>query len=60
MTVEELLNAIHRREAEFDFELSRCEDAYRAHHILTLFNADMAKFHAEASEMVRELEGLDE
>ena len=58
MTTEELLSNIRRREAEFDFELARCEDAYRALHILKMFNLDMQKFMAEASEMVRELEDL--
>lgn len=58
MLFEELLNAIRRRQAEFDFELTRCEDAYRARHLLKTYNLDMSKLMEEASEMVRELEDL--
>lgn len=53
---EELLARLRRRQAEFDFELARCEDPYRLKYLLERFGMDIMSLNADASEMVRELE----
>jgi len=53
---DELVARLRRRQAEFDFELARCEDAYRLKYLLERYGLDIMALNADASEMVRELE----
>ena len=53
---EELMAKIRRRQAEFDFEMSRCEDVYRLERLLCQFQRDMTYLWLNAEGMVKELE----
>jgi hypothetical protein len=57
MRFDTLMAEIHRAEAEFDFELARCEDPYRLALLTQKFQIKMQSFSHEARMMVEELEG---
>ena len=55
---EELIARVNRAQAEFAFELARCEDPYRLAQILTDSAENMGHLFDEANQMVKELEEL--
>ena len=52
----QLVNAVRRRQAELDFELSRCDNIYRLEVLLSLFVTSISNFHSDAQELLEELE----
>ena len=57
MMFETLMADIRRAQAEFDFSMSRCEDAYRLALLTQSFQIKMQSFSHEARMMVEEIEG---
>jgi len=53
---DDLLREINRCQAEFSFELSRCDDPYRLNHVLTRLVLRLRSLNEDAAYMVRELE----
>lgn len=53
---EALLQQVKRAQAEYDFELARCDDPYRLAHILCQFKLRLTMLEGEARQMVKELE----
>jgi len=57
---EELIARVNRSQAEFAFELARCEDPYRLAHLLSVHCIKMGWLQCDANQMVKELEELNE
>ena len=57
---EELIARVNRAQAEFAFELARCEDPYRLAHLLLAHCIKVEDLECEAAKMVIELEELDD
>ena len=57
---EELIARVRRTQAEFEFELARTHDPYRLKSLLLKHSIDMASLHADAGDIVTELEELDD
>ena len=56
---EELITRVRRTQAEFEFELARTFDPYRLKSLLLKHSIDISSLHADALDMVIELEDLD-
>ena len=56
---EELIAKIRRREVEFSCELCRVTDPYYLGGILSRYVEDFGHFYDEATQMVKELEEID-
>ena len=55
---EELIARVNRAQAEFAFELARCEDPYRLQNMLHNHIDTLSNLHRDALSMVKELEEL--
>ena len=55
---EELIARVRRTQAEFEFELARCEDPYRLQNLLHNHIDTLSNLHRDALSMVKELEEL--
>ncbi|MHA2063930.1 MAG: hypothetical protein ACXABY_06050 [Candidatus Thorarchaeota archaeon] len=56
MDFETLVNKLHRKKAEFEYELARCHDVCRLAHLVNLHVKELELIRADADELVRELE----
>ena len=60
MQYKELMDKVGKKLTTLGFELMRCNDIYRLHHLLKSINEDIDVMQAEAYGMIKELEGEEE